>query len=142
MKTYFPKQKDVQSSWYLIDAKDAILGKLATKAADIVRGKHKATFSPHLDMGDFVVVINAKDIKVTGTKMSEKLYRSHSGYFGHLKEISLQEMLEKKPELVIEKAVLGMLPKNGLRREFIKKLKVYGGAEHPHAAQQPKSISL
>lgn len=142
MKTYFPKAKDVQHSWYIIDANGAVLGKLATKVADVLRGKHKASYSPHLDMGDFVVIINAKNIKVTGNKMTDKLYRSHSGYFGHLKETNLQEMLENKPEQVIEKAVSGMLPKNGLRKEFMKKLKVYGGSEHPHASQQPQTLSL
>lgn len=142
MKTYFPKAKDVRHDWYLIDANDLILGHVATKIADVLRGKHKASYSPHLDMGDFVIVINAKHIKVTGNKMVDKLYRSHSGYFGHLKESNLQEMLEKKPEQVIEKAVSGMLPKNGLRKEFMKKLKVYAGAEHPHASQTPKTLSL
>jgi large subunit ribosomal protein L13 len=144
MKTFFPKSGDaiIQHHWYLLDAHDIILGKLAVKAADLLRGKNKPIFSPHVDTGDFVIIINAKEIKVTGKKLQQKMYRSHSGYFGHLKELRLEEMLVKNPALIIEKAVQGMLPKNKMQKELLKKLKVYPGNEHPHAAQQPKVLTI
>lgn len=144
MKTYFPKPHDktLTHQWYLIDAKGVILGKLATKIADLLRGKHKAVFTKHVDTGDFVIVTNAKEIKVTGNKMTDKLYRRHSGYFGGLKETTLQDMLEHKPEFVIQEAVKGMLPKNYSRKDYLKKLKVYPGSEHPHTAQQAVEMKI
>jgi large subunit ribosomal protein L13 len=144
MKTYFPKPGDatIIHDWYIVDAHDIILGKLAVVVADLLRGKNKAIFTPHTDTGDYVVVINAKEIKVTGKKMQQKMYRAHSGYMGNLKELRLEEMLAKNPALVIEKAVKGMLPKNKMQKELMKKLKVYPGAEHPHAAQQPKVLKI
>jgi len=144
MKTYFPKLGDamITHDWYIVDARNVILGKLAAKVADVLRGKNKAIFTPHTDTGDYVIVINAKEIKVTGKKMQQKKYYAHSGYMGHLKELRLEEMLMKNPILVIEKAVKGMLPKNKMQKELMKKLKVYPGAEHPHAAQQPKVLKI
>ncbi len=142
MKTYFPKSNEIKRSWYIIDAQDKVLGDVATHVADLLRGKNKPVFSPHLDSGDFVVVINAQKVKVTGQKPVQKLYRSHSGYFGHLREISLKDMLEKKPEELLENAVAGMLPKNRMRKDFLKKLKIYAGSEHPHAAQQPQEFTF
>lgn len=123
--------------WYLIDAKGKTLGRLASEVAKILRGKHKPEYSPHVDVGDFVIVINAKEVKVTGRKMEKKLYHRHSGHPGHLKTFTLRWMLEHRPERVIELAVWGMMPRNRLSRRQIRKLKVYAGPQHPHAAQQP-----
>lgn len=145
MKTYFPKQKEVTKKpqeWHIIDAKDVILGKLAVKVSDILRGKNKSVYSPHIDMGGYVVVINAKDVKVTGSKLTDKKYYRHSGYYGNTKQWDLASMLEKDATYVIKQAVMGMLPKNRMRKEFLKKLKVYAGSEHPHASQQPKELTI
>ena len=140
MKTYSPKPEDIKRDWYVVDARDKILGRLATRIATKLRGKDKPEFAPHMDMGDFVVVVNAQQVKVTGDKLEQKKYYYHTGYPGGIKETSLDRMLQKKPEEVIRKAVGRMLPKNKLGRKLLKKLKVYSGPEHPHAAQQPKVI--
>lgn len=145
MPTYSPKKKDTldkNKKWYVVDAEDKILGRLATEIAVILRGKNKPTYSPHMDMGDHVIVINAEKIKVTGKKMTQKKYYRHTGYVGHLRETSLEEMLQKHPERVIYKAVKGMMPKNKLSRKMIKKLRVYAGSKHPHQAQQPEVLEL
>ena len=136
-RTYSPKASDVQHDWVVIDAADVVLGRLASHAAAILRGKHKATFAPHMDMGDHVIIVNAEKVALTGQKREQKLAYRHSGYPGGLKATSYVEMLEKHPVRTVEKAIRGMLPKNSLGRAQIKKLKVYAGAEHPHAAQQP-----
>lgn len=127
--------------WFLIDAENAILGKLATQVANVLRGKDKPVFSAHVDCGDYVVIINASKIKLTGNKMKDKLYRRHSGYLGNLKEQSAEMVLEKKPKRMIEEAVKGMLPKNKLRRHFMEKLYIYSDAEHKHAGQNPKPLT-
>lgn len=136
-RTYSPKASDVQHDWVVIDAADVVLGRLASHAAAILRGKHKATFAPHIDMGDHVIIVNADKVALTGQKREQKLAYRHSGYPGGLKAVGYVEMLEKHPVRTVEKAIRGMLPKNSLGRAQIKKLKVYAGAEHPHAAQQP-----
>ena len=128
--------------WYLIDVKDKILGRTATQLANLLRGKGKVDFAPNKDLGDFVVVINAAKIQVTGKKLTDKKYIHHTGYIGHLKEISLKEMLEKKPTQVLRKAVLGMLPKNKLRKKWMARFKIYPGEEHPHKAQKPKKMAI
>lgn len=142
MKTFTPSQKDIQRDWLIVDASDKILGRLASALAGRLRGKHKAEFVPHMDIGDFVVVVNADKIRFTGRKLDQKKYYRHSGYIGGLKETTLRTMMQTKPEQVIMKAVRGMLPKNRLGRAMLKKLKVYAGTEHPHTAQQPKPIDL
>ncbi len=142
MKTYYPKKDEIQREWVLIDANDQNLGRLATRIATILLGKHKPEFTPGVDMGDFVVVINAERIRVTGNKMDQKVYYRHSGYPGGLKEITLREQLRRHPERVIRSAVWGMLPHNRLGRKLLKHLKVYAGPEHPHAAQNPKPLAL
>ncbi|MGE4506245.1 MAG: 50S ribosomal protein L13 [Desulfovibrionaceae bacterium] len=142
MKTYSPKPEDANREWFVVDATDKVLGRLATEIAGRLRGKHKAEFAPHMDMGDFVVVVNAEKIKVTGNKLEQKRYYKHSNYPGGLKSKTLAEMLAIKPENVITHAVKGMLPKNRMGRAQLKKLKVYAGGEHPHAAQQPKALDL
>ncbi|MCL2606238.1 MAG: 50S ribosomal protein L13 [Coriobacteriia bacterium] len=142
MKTYYAKPGEVQRDWVLVDATDMVLGRLATRVAEILRGKTKPQYTSHVDVGDFVVVINAEKIRLTGNKAADKSYFSHSGYPGGLKEVSFERMLEKHPERVIEKAVKGMLPKNSLGRQMYRKLKVYAGPEHPHEAQNPKTIEL
>ena len=142
MKTYYAKPYEVASEWLLIDAQDQVLGRVASKAAHILRGKHKPTYTPHVDTGDFVVIINADKIRVTGKKLTDKEYYRHSGYPGGLKCETFEEAMEKHPERVIEHAVKGMLPKNTLGRAMAKKLKVYAGAEHPHMAQQPREIKM
>ena len=136
-RTYSPKASDAQHDWIVIDANDVVLGRLASHAAAILRGKHKATFAPHMDMGDHVIIVNAEKVALTGQKREQKLAYRHSGYPGGLKATSYVEMLERHPVRTVEKAIRGMLPKNSLGRAQIKKLKVYAGAEHPHAAQQP-----
>ncbi|MFN3534346.1 MAG: 50S ribosomal protein L13 [Desulfatiglandales bacterium] len=138
MKTYMAKKNEVERRWFVVDASDKILGRLATQIAMKLRGKDRPTFTPHVDAGDFVVVINAEKVRVTGKKLNDKFYYRHSGYLGGLKVTPLRDMLQKKPEEVIRLAVKGMLPKNRLGRQLIKKLKVYSGPEHPHQAQQPK----
>lgn len=142
MKTWNAKPQEVEQKWWLVDATDKTLGRLATEIATKLRGKDKPQFTPHVDTGDFVVVLNSKNIKLKGNKASQKMYYKHSGYFGGLKETSFKEMLEKNPEDVITKAVEGMLPKNKLSTQVIKKLKVYPGSEHPHAAQKPELLTL
>lgn len=142
MKTFSATPSDIKRDWYLIDASGKTLGRLATQIAHRLRGKHKPTFTPHMDTGDYIVVINAKDIQVTGRKATDKLYRHHSGYPGGLKTISFDKLKAKKPELIIEKAVKGMLPKGPLGREMFRKLRVYPGAEHQHAAQQPTPLEI
>ncbi len=140
MSTFSAKPADVQHDWYVVDAKDLVLGRLATRIATVLRGKHKAIFTPHIDTGDFVVVINAADVLLTGNKLDAKKYYNYTGYFGGLKSQTAREVLEADAERVIRDAVKGMLPKNKLGRQVIKKLKVYPGAEHPHAAQNPQSF--
>jgi len=142
VKTYYAKPGEVQRDWVLVDATDMVLGRLATRVAEILKGKTKPQYTPHIDVGDFVVVINAEKIRLTGNKAAAKSYFSHSGYPGGLKEVSFERMLEKHPERIIEKAVKGMLPKNSLGRSMGKKLKVYAGPEHPHVAQNPQAIDL
>lgn len=142
MKTFSPKPEDITREWFVVDAEDQILGRLATQIAHRLRGKHKPEFAPHVDNGDFIVVVNCEKIKVTGKKMEDKMYYRHTGFPGGLKEANLETMLEKKPEDVIRKAVQGMLPKNRLGRAIMKKLKVYVGTEHPHAAQNPQALEL
>jgi len=142
VKTYAVKASDIERQWWVVDASDQTLGRLATRIATLLEGKHKPTYSPHLDTGDHVVVVNAGRIKVTGNKLLQKRYYRHSGYPGGLKEESLQALMARKPELVLERAVKGMLPQNRLGRAMIKKLKVYGGSNHPHQAQQPQAFEL
>lgn len=140
MKTYFPKTDEIVKEWYLISAEGATLGRLAAQIAMMLRGKTKPTFTPHTDVGDFVVVIDAEKVRLTGRKIDLKTYARHSGYHGGFKAVNMKTMLEKKPEEVIRLAVRGMLPKNALGRKIIKKLKIYKGAEHPHKAQMPKEF--
>jgi len=141
-KTFSQRSEDVRREWLLVDAEGKTLGRLASEIAKILRGKHKPTFTPHVDGGDFVIVINADKIRVTGDRLDSKKYYRHSGYMGGLKEISLRRMLERHPERVLELAVRGMLPKNRLGRKMFKKLKVYAAPTHPHTAQQPRPIDL
>jgi large subunit ribosomal protein L13 len=141
-KTYVTKNKDVQREWYVVDAAGQTLGRLAARVARILHGKHKPTYSPSVDTGDFVIVVNAEKIHVTGRKLDQKIYYRYSGYPGGLKEITLRNLLQRHPARVIEHAVRGMLPKNRLGRQMFKKLKVYAGPDHPHAAQQPKQLEL
>lgn len=142
MKTFIAKKEEVQRKWYLIDAKGKVLGRLATLIADKLRGKDKPVFSPHMDCGDFIVVINADKVKLTGNKLDDKKYYRHSGYPGALKTESAKGMLEKKPTMVLELAVRGMLPKNKLRDDFMKKLKLFAGEEHDHEAQKPELLEV
>jgi large subunit ribosomal protein L13 len=142
MKTFSPKPEDIRRDWFVVDAQDKILGRLASNVAQRLRGKHKPEFAPHVDNGDFIIVVNAAQIKVTGNKMETKMYHRHSGYPGGIKSRTLTEQLAHKPEEVILHAVRGMLPKNRLGRALLKKLKVYPGAEHPHEAQNPKPLEF
>jgi large subunit ribosomal protein L13 len=142
VRTYTPKPGDVERTWHVIDATDVVLGRLATQVATLLRGKHKATFAPHVDNGDFVIVINADKVALTGNKRETKLAYRHSGYPGGLRSVTYAELLEKRPERAVEKAVRGMLPKNSLAAQQLSKLKVYTGSEHPHAAQQPKPFEI
>lgn len=135
MKTFSPSAKHIQQEWHVVDAEGQRLGRLASQTAQLLRGKHRPTFAPHLDNGDFVVIVNAAKVKVTGNKLQQKLYRRHSGYPGGLRETSLEHMLERHPERVIQQAVKGMLPHNRLSRHLLRHLKVYGGPDHPHEAQ-------
>ena len=137
MRTYTPKPGDVERQWYVIDASDVVLGRLASQVAVLLRGKHKPVFAPHVDTGDFVVVVNAEKVALTGAKADQKLDYRHSGYPGGLRATSYSQLLEKNPRRAVEKAVRGMLPHNRLSRQQITKLKVYAGPEHPHAAQKP-----
>ncbi|GGD44944.1 50S ribosomal protein L13 [Microbacterium faecale] len=138
-RTYTPKAGDAQREWLVIDATDVVLGRLASHAAILLRGKHKTTFAPHMDMGDHVIIVNAEKVVLTSNKAQRKMAYRHSGFPGGLKSISYEELLEKNPVRAVEKAIRGMLPKNTLGREQLKKLKVYAGAEHPHAAQKPQT---
>jgi large subunit ribosomal protein L13 len=141
MKTYFPKEEDIaKKDWYVMDAEGATLGRLAARIAVILRGKNKPTFTPHADMGDFIIVVNAEKVKLTGRKLDQKNYEKYSGYPGGLRVVNARTMLAKKPEDVIMLAVRGMLPKNILGRKLLSKLKVYRGSEHPHQAQMPKEL--
>ena len=142
MRTWSAKPGEVPANWWIVDAADQTLGRLATKIATTLRGKDKPQFTPHVDTGDFVVVLNSNKIKIGGNKASNKIYYRHTGYLGGLKETSYKEMLEKKPDFIIREAVKGMLPKNKLSNKIIKKLKIYGGSEHPHSAQNPQLMSL
>jgi large subunit ribosomal protein L13 len=142
MKTFVAKEQEVHKKWYLVDAEDKILGRLATQIATRLRGKHKPIFTPHADTGDFVVVVNAEKVALSGKKWDKKIYYRHSGYIGGLKEISARKLLEKKPEDVLRFAVRGMLPKNSLGRRQLKKLKIYVGPENPHEAQQLEALEI
>ena len=142
MPTFSPKPADIQRAWHVVDAQDAVLGRLATQVAHVLRGKHKPIFAPHVDTGDFVVIINAGKVALTGNKRQTKVAYRHSGYPGGLKQVGYEELLSKRPEKAVELAVKGMLPHNKLARQIIKKLKVYPGAEHPHAAQQPQPFEI
>jgi len=142
MKTYLTPAKEIEKKWYVVDAEGKVLGRLATEVARCLRGKNKTNFSTFMDVGDFVVVINADKIKLTGKKWDDKMYHHHSGYMGGLKSCTAKELLEKKPEDLVYTAVKGMLPKNPLGRQQLKKLKVYAGSEHPHSAQQPELLNV
>ncbi|WP_084961827.1 50S ribosomal protein L13 [Thermoactinospora rubra] len=142
MRTYSPKPADVQRQWYVIDATDVVLGRLASHVAALLRGKHKPIFAPHVDTGDFVIVINADKVALSGNKLEQKKAYRHSGYPGGLRSVTYGELMEKRPEKAVEKAVKGMLPKNSLGRKMAKKLKVYAGAEHPHQAQKPVPFEI
>ena len=138
MRTYSPKPTDVQRQWHVIDARDVVLGRLATQTANLLRGKHKPIFAPHVDTGDFVIIINADKVHLSGNKREDKLAYRHSGYPGGLRSVKYGDLIDKDPRKAVEKAVRGMLPKNSLGRQMLSKLKVYRGEEHPHAAQKPE----
>lgn len=142
MKTYNATNETAQHNWYMVDAAGKTLGRLASEVAKRLRGKHKPEYTPHVDTGDYIIVINASQVKVTGSKTTDKVYYSHTGYPGGLKAITFEKLLAKHPEKVIEKAIKGMLPKNILGRAMYRKLKVYAGSEHPHQAQEPKTLDL
>jgi large subunit ribosomal protein L13 len=142
IKTYTPKPEDIQREWLVVDAKGQTLGRLASQIAHLLRGKHKPIFSPHMDVGDFVIVINCEKVRVTGRKLDQESYHWHSGYPGGIKSRTMREQMDRYPERVIEAAVRGMLPKNKLGRQMIKKLKIYAGDSHPHEAQKPKVFEL
>ncbi len=142
MSTQVAKQSEVNRSWFVVDMNDQVLGRAATEIARILRGKHKPIYSPSVDTGDFVVVVNAEKVKLTGNKLADKKYYHHTGFPGGIRSVTAEKLIETKPEELIRKAVKGMLPKNKLGRQMIKKLKVYSGGEHPHSAQQPKALSL
>ena len=142
MKTYMPGAKTIERKWYVIDATDQTLGRLATQIATVLRGKHKPIYTPYLDTGDYVIVVNAEKVKVTGKKLEEKIYWHHTGWIGGQKKTSLKRMLQIHPERVVEHAVKGMLPKGPLGRQMYRKLHVYAGAEHPHQAQKPEEMKL
>lgn len=142
MKTYSVKASEIERQWYLVDARDQVLGRLASEVARVLRGKHKPTYTPHLDVGDHVVVINARHVRLTGKKADQKEYFRHSGYMGGEKLIPFRRMIRTHPERVVERAVKGMLPKNTLGRQMLKKLRVYADAEHPHESQSPRPLEL
>ena len=142
MKTYSAKKEEVRRQWVMVDAEDMVLGRLASQIALVLRGKNKPTFTPHVDTGDFVVVVNAEKIRLTGNKLGDKVYYRHSGYPGGIKSMTAREMLEKKPDQLVRKAVRGMMPKNRLGRQMLNKLKIYVGPDHPHQAQQPEKITI
>ena len=142
MRTYTPKPGDVERHWHVIDATDVVLGRLATQTASLLRGKHKPVFAPHVDTGDFVIIINADKVALTGNKREQKLAYRHSGYPGGLRATGYTKLMNERPEKAVEKAIRGMLPKNTLGRQMLRKLKVYSGPEHPHAAQQPQPFQI
>lgn len=142
MKTFVAKPETVKRDWFVVDATDKTLGRLASEIALRLRGKHKPEYTPHVDTGDYIVVVNAEKIAVTGNKAKDKVYYAHSGYPGGIKDITFEKLIEKKPEMVLEKAVKGMLPKGPLGRAMFRKMKVYAGAEHNHAAQQPQVLDI
>ena len=142
MRTYSPKPGDVQRQWLIIDAQDVVLGRLASQAANLLRGKHKPVYAPHMDMGDFVIIINADKVHLSGNKKTQKLAYRHSGYPGGLRSVRYEDLLDKNPEKAVEKAIKGMIPKNSLGRQMISKLKVYSGDQHPHAAQRPVPFEI
>ena len=142
MKTYVPKEGEFERGWKVFDAEGKILGRLATEVADTLRGKNKPNFTPHVDTGDFVVIVNADKIRLTGKKLSDKVYYHHTGYPGGIKSITAEKLLEKKPEQLLIAAIKGMLPKNKLQQRFMKKLKIYAGAAHPHQAQNPETVTV
>ncbi|WP_432509953.1 50S ribosomal protein L13 [Kineococcus sp. SYSU DK001] len=142
MRTFTPKPGDIDRRWLVIDAEDVVLGRLAVQAATLLRGKHKATFAPHVDGGDYVIIVNAAKVALTGSKREQKVAYRHSGYPGGLKATSYVELLDKNPEKAVEKAIRGMIPKNSLGRQVLSKLKVYAGPEHPHGAQQPVPFTI
>ncbi|MQA26776.1 MAG: 50S ribosomal protein L13 [Micromonosporaceae bacterium] len=142
MRTYSPKPGEISRRWHVIDASDVVLGRLATHVAKLLRGKHKPIFAPHVDTGDFVIIVNASKVALTGNKRAQKVAYRHSGYPGGLKQTGYEELLSKRPDRAVEIAVRGMLPKNKLGRQILKKLKVYAGPDHPHAAQQPEPFEI
>lgn len=142
MKTFSAKPETVKRDWYVVDAEGKTLGRLSTEIASRLRGKHKPEYTPHVDTGDYIVVINAEKVRVTGRKASNKMYYRHTGFPGGLREVSFEKLIAHKPEMVIEKAVKGMLPKGPLGREMYRKMKVYAGTEHPHASQQPQKLDI
>jgi len=142
MKTFSAKPETVKRDWYVIDAEGKTLGRLATEVARRLRGKHKAEYTPHVDTGDYIIVVNAEKVTVTGNKTTDKMYYSHTGYPGGIREINFEKLQARKPEMIIEKAVKGMLPRNPLGRAMFRKLKVYAGAEHNHTAQQPQTLEI
>lgn len=142
MRTFTQKQAEIERDWYVVDAEGQTLGRLASRIAPILKGKHKPVYTPHLDCGDYVIIVNAEKVRVTGRKLDQKFYYRHSGYPGGLKSISLRDQLNRYPERVLQAAIRGMLPKNKLGRRMIKKLKVYAGDAHPHEAQQPTPLEL
>ena len=142
MSTYMAKNENVECNWYVVDAADKTLGRLASEIAQYIRGKHKPTFTPHVDMGDYIIVVNAEKVKLTGKKWDDKKHYSHTNYPGGINEITYKELRAKDPEFIIEKAVKGMLPHNKLGKKMVKKLKVYSGPKHPHQAQQPEKLEL
>jgi large subunit ribosomal protein L13 len=142
LKTFSPKQTDIERKWYLVDARQQVLGRLATQVARILRGKHKPIFAPHVDVGDHVIIVNAEKIRLTGKKAAQKRYKRHTGYPSGLKETSYETMLANHPERVLEHAIRGMLPKNRLGRQMIKKLRIYAGEAHPHTSQQPEKLTF
>ena len=142
MSTAIAKEQDINRDWYVVDLEDVVLGRAATEIARILRGKHKPIYSPSVDVGDFVIVVNADKIKLTGNKLADKKYYRHTGYPGGIREINAEKLLAKKPEMLVQAAVKGMLPKNRLGRKMFTKMKVYAGGEHPHVAQQPKELKI
>ena len=142
MNTYMAKAADVQRKWYVVDAEGVVLGRLASQVAAILRGKNKPVYTPHVDTGDYVIILNADKVVLTGKKLDQKVYYHHSGYTGGLKETSYRHLMEEKPEFVVKRAIIGMLPKGPLGRKMAKKLKVYAGSEHDHAAQQPEVLVI
>lgn len=142
MRTYTPRPADVEPKWYVVDAEDMILGRLSTKVAHVLRGKHKPTFAPHIDVGDFVIVVNADKVRLTGRKGEQKMAHRHSGFPGSLKSVPFARLLAERPEALVERSVRGMLPRNTIGRAQLRKLKVYAGPDHPHAAQKPAPLPL